>query len=88
VGGDFNNVKSPRTNLVSKVMPFDRKMTCVGSGKGRGVSGKFEAGLIVFMDDRFELVSGDVAASMGECRHTMRFKEPFGELIEDTAKWD
>jgi len=88
VGGDFNNVKSPRTNLVLKVMPLDQKVMGARSGKGCGVSGKFKAGLIVFMDNRLELASGDVAASIGKSRHTMRFKEPLGEFIKDMVKWD
>jgi len=88
VGGDFSNVKGPRTNLVLKVMPLDRKMTGMRSGKGCGISGKFEAGLIVFMDNRLELASGDVAVSIGKSRHTMRFKEPLGEFIKDMAKQD
>ena len=88
VGGDFNNLKSPRTNLVSKVMPLDQKMTGARSSKGHSVSGKFKAGLIVFMDNRLELASGDVAVSIGKSGHTMRFKEPLGEFVKDTAKWD
>jgi len=88
VGGDFNNVESPRTNLVSKMMPLDRKMMGAWSGKGHGVSGKFKAGLIVFMGNRLELVSGNVALSLGKSGHTMRFKEPLGEFVKDMAKQD
>jgi len=69
-------------------MPFDRKMMGAWSSKGCGVSGKFEAGLIVFVDNRLELASGDVAVSIGESGHTMRFKEPLGEFVKDMAKQD
>jgi len=60
----------------------------VRSSKGHGVGGKFETGLIIFMDNGLELVSGDVAVSIGKSRHTMRFKEPLDEFVKDTAMQD
>jgi len=72
--------------LVSKMMPFDRKMPCARSRECSGVIGDFKASSIIFMDNTFYLMCGDVTASIGETRCLIGQKKPFSEFVKNVSK--
>jgi len=86
MGGNLDNSHSPKSNLVSEMMPLDRKMYCARFHESSGVIGNFEACNIVFMNDRLHLVGCDVTASVGETGCLDGLKEAFGKLVKNAAK--